>query len=165
MKLFDIVNTPLSGINLIEASAGTGKTYAIEGLYVRLIVEKTMPVDRILVVTFTRAAAGELKERIRKKLLSAKDAFIRNGCDDPVINALVTGLNNKAQAKENIQNALINFDEAAIFTIHGFCQKLLNENSFETNSPFASEIISDQIDLFKEIAEDFWRLNFYSAPP
>ena len=75
MKSFDILNSPLSGTNLIEASAGTGKTYTIEGLFVRLILEKRLLVDQILVVTFTNAATEELKDRIRSKLLEDLPEF------------------------------------------------------------------------------------------
>ena len=77
MQKFDIINTPLTGTNLIEASAGTGKTYAISGQFVRLIIERHFTADQILVVTFTKAATNELKERIRKKLMEAKEAFVR----------------------------------------------------------------------------------------
>ena len=75
MKEFDLVNAPLSGANLIEAGAGTGKTYTIESLFLRLIIEKKLAVDQILVVTFTKAATEELKGRIRNKLIKAKDTF------------------------------------------------------------------------------------------
>ncbi|MCJ7617357.1 MAG: UvrD-helicase domain-containing protein, partial [Desulfobacterales bacterium] len=74
MNKFDLQSVPLSGINLIEASAGTGKTSSITGLFLRLILEKGLLVDQILVVTFTKAATAELKERIRNKLLQAKEA-------------------------------------------------------------------------------------------
>ena len=84
MKTFDILNSPLIGTNLIEASAGTGKTYTIEGLFVRLILEKQLLVDQILVVTFTNAATEELKDRIRSKLLEAKFAFIKEPVSDGV---------------------------------------------------------------------------------
>ncbi len=75
MKKFDLLNTPLKGASLIEASAGTGKTYAITGLFLRLILEKNFAVDRILVVTYTEAATAELKERIRSRLLVTRDAI------------------------------------------------------------------------------------------
>jgi len=68
IRQFDLLNCPLEGTNLIEASAGTGKTYAICGLFVRLVLEKKLSVDKILVVTFTEAATAELKERIRVRL-------------------------------------------------------------------------------------------------
>jgi exodeoxyribonuclease V beta subunit len=75
LEPLDLINTPLEGINLIEASAGTGKTYTIEGLFLRLILEKQFRVDQILVVTFTIAATEELRDRIRTKLLQAEKAF------------------------------------------------------------------------------------------
>ena len=77
MKEFDLINAPLHGTNLIEAGAGTGKTYTIESLFIRLIIENNLTVDQILVVTFTKAATEELKERIRNKLVKAKKAFIK----------------------------------------------------------------------------------------
>ena len=79
MKPFDLLNAPLAGSNLIEASAGTGKTYNIEGLFIRLVLEMQLPVDQILVLTFTNAATEELKIRIRNKLVQARDAFTA-GC-------------------------------------------------------------------------------------
>ncbi|MBW2436845.1 MAG: UvrD-helicase domain-containing protein, partial [Deltaproteobacteria bacterium] len=69
MKPLDLINCPLEGINLIEASAGTGKTFTIEGLFLRLICERQLQIDQILVVTFTKAATEELKDRIRSKLV------------------------------------------------------------------------------------------------
>ncbi|MGD8258875.1 MAG: UvrD-helicase domain-containing protein, partial [Desulfobacterales bacterium] len=76
MQPFDLLHTPLEGICLIEASAGTGKTYNIEGLFIRLILELQLQVDQILVLTFTNAATEELKDRIRNKLVQTKDAFM-----------------------------------------------------------------------------------------
>ncbi len=69
MQLFDLINSPLSGPVLIEASAGTGKTYTISGLFVRLVIEHGLSVDQILVVTYTTAATQELKTRIRQRLI------------------------------------------------------------------------------------------------
>ena len=77
-----MLNAPLEGSSLIEASAGTGKTYNIEGLFIRLILEMQLQVDQILVLTFTNAATEELKDRIRSKLVEAKDAFAAGGSDD-----------------------------------------------------------------------------------
>ncbi|UCE06114.1 MAG: UvrD-helicase domain-containing protein, partial [bacterium] len=86
---FDFVNSPLEGTNLIEASAGTGKTYAITGLFLRLVLEKELAVDQILVVTFTEAATEELKDRIRTKLRDAIIAFSTGKSDDSTLNDLV----------------------------------------------------------------------------
>ena len=165
MKTFDPANTPLVGTNLIEASAGTGKTYTIAGLFLRLVLEKNLPVDQILVVTFTKAATEELKYRIRNKLLQAKSAFLKGKSDDILIDSLVKKLDNPALAVQLIQDTLVDFDNAAIFTIHGFCGRILHENAFETKSLFDTELVTDQHGLFQEIADDFWREHFYNLPP
>jgi exodeoxyribonuclease V beta subunit len=164
LKNFDILNSPLSGTNLIEASAGTGKTYNIEGLFVRLIVEKQLLVDQILVVTFTNAATEELKDRIRSKLLEAKNAFVAGISEDQFLNALVANHDDPRTAIQILHDALINFDTAAIYTIHGFCQRLLTENAFETGSRFNTELVTDQADILQEVVDDFWRKHFYDAP-
>ena len=165
MKKFDIINTPLTGTNLIEASAGTGKTYAISGLFVRLIIERQFTADQILVVTFTKAATDELKERIRKKLMEAKEAFIKGAGKDSFINELVQKTDDRKQAADRLYDALVDFDRAAIFTIHGFCQRILHENAFETGSLYDTELITDQNSLLLEIAEDFWRNKLYRQSP
>jgi len=147
LETFDILNSPLTGTNLIEASAGTGKTYTIEGLFIRLILEKRLLVDQILVVTFTNAAAEELKDRIRSKLLETKNAFIEGISADQFLNALIDNHNDTKTAIQMIHDALINFDTAAIYTIHGFCQRLLTENAFETGGLFDTELVTDQTDI------------------
>ncbi|NNL41351.1 MAG: exodeoxyribonuclease V subunit beta, partial [Desulfobacterales bacterium] len=164
MKNFDLINTPLEGTNLIEASAGTGKTYAISGLFVRLVMEKKFTADQILVVTFTKAATEELKERIRKKLIQAKQAFSKGTSEDRFINDLVQNTENHRQAAARLHDALVDFDRAAIFTIHGFCQRILHENAFETQSLYDTELITDEKQLLLEIAEDFWRNKIYRLP-
>lgn len=164
MKPLDLLNTPLEGINLIEASAGTGKTYTIEALYLRLILEKQLPVDQILVVTFTKAATAELRDRIRKKLLLAEDAFSRGTSQDSFLRDLLKHRQDPAAAVDSIHDALVEFDKASIFTIHGFCARILYEHAFETANLFDTELISDQTEWIREVGEDFWRKNFYEAP-
>ena len=164
MKQFDILHAPLSGTNLIEASAGTGKTYTIAGLFIRLIIEKQIPSDNILVVTFTKAATSDLKERIRNKLVETKEAFLKGTCSDSVIHALVKKYKNNKVSTRLLEDALIDFDKASIFTIHGFCQRILVENAFETQNLFDTKLISDQSIIIQEIAEDFWRKQFYNLP-
>jgi exodeoxyribonuclease V beta subunit len=164
MKIFHPINTPLAGANLIEASAGTGKTYTITGLYIRLIIEESLTVDKILVVTFTKAATEELKERIRHRLIQAKKAFTSGWSDDFFINELVEKHKDSVLVEQRIQNAIFDFDNAAIFTIHGFCQRILNENAFETRSLFDTELVSGQDAFLQEAADDFWREHFYRMP-
>ena len=165
MKPFDLLNTPLKGKNLIEASAGTGKTYNIEGLFIRLVVEMQLPVDQILVLTFTNAATEELKIRIRNKLLQARGAFATGRSPDPLVESLLKIYPDHEAARRRLNEALIDYDQAAIFTIHGFCQRLIHENAFETHSLFDTELVSNQSSLIQEVVDDFWREIFYTAPP
>jgi exodeoxyribonuclease V beta subunit len=168
MKEFDPINSPLDGKNLIEAAAGTGKTYAVTCLFVRLIIEKGLAVKDILVVTFTVAATEELKDRIRKKLKDALDSFAKGQCDESFLRGLLKKYPDEGDRKiavERLTAAIRDFDEAAIFTIHGFCQRMLYENAFESGSLFDVEMVTNQEDLREEIVEDFWRSHFYDSLP
>lgn len=160
-----LLETPLSGVRLIEASAGTGKTYTIAGLFVRLVVEQGLTVDRILVVTYTRAATEELKTRIRSRLAEARDAFSAGGSTDAFLGPLVERSADQPNALRNLDRAVRDFDRACIFTIHGFCQRVLSEYAFETGAAFDFELAPDPLNLRREVAEDFWRRQFYNAPP
>lgn len=164
MKPFDLLNAPLAGVNLIEASAGTGKTYNIEGLFMRLILERQLRVDQILVLTFTKAATEELRVRIRRKLVLAKDAFGGKAIDDLLIKDLIRRQPDSKKAGRRLHEALVDFDLAAVFTIHGFCQRVLHENAFETQSLFDTELITNQNLLIQEVVDDFWRRSFYQLP-
>ena len=160
----DLLNTPLKGSNLIEASAGTGKTFAISHLFIRLLLEKEFPSSSVLVVTFTDAATQELKERIYLLLKEALAAFMSNFSDDPFFQELLRRIEHE-KAIELLSSALHSFDSISIYTIHGFCQKVLSEHSFESGINFESVIITDQNELVSQITDDFWRINFYSASP
>lgn len=158
---FDPLLSPLKGRNLIEASAGTGKTFTITRLFIRLLLEQELPVSSILVVTFTEAATLELRERIYLLLKESLKAFNESTSDDPLLQKLLrTILPNKAQSLLN--NALNNFDNCAIFTIHGFCQRILSDYTFESDSTFGATLITDQQELIDEAACDFWRIHFYN---
>ena len=166
MDDFDLLNAPLEGTNLIEASAGTGKTYTIAGLFVRLVLEKAIPAREILVVTYTIAATEELRDRIRKKLREAEKAFLWGRSADQFLHALLQKYpeeTDRRLARERLRAAICDFDEAAIFTIHSFCQRILLENAFESGSLFDAELVTDQKKLKEEIVEDFWRSHFYGA--
>ena len=165
LQEFDLLDGPLQGTNLIEASAGTGKTYAITALFLRLILEKALFVDQILVVTYTVAATEELRDRIRRKLREAIAAFSSGQSADRFLTELVRKIPNRKEAVARLQVALHDFDEAPIFTIHGFCQRTLHERAFESGSLFDTELSTDQQSIPEEIANDFWRRHFYQAPP
>jgi exodeoxyribonuclease V beta subunit len=166
MKPFNLEDTPLDGVHLIEAGAGTGKTYAITGLFLRLIVEQGTGIERILVVTYTKAATEELKGRIRRRLLAAR-AFLSGDAaagSDLLIEALVRKGLAPRRALQRIQDALVDFDRAAIFTIHGFCQRVLHHFAFETGHLFEAELVQDALPMIQEVADDFWRRYISRAP-
>ena len=164
-KVFDPIETPLEGANLIEASAGTGKTYTISGLFLRLLLEKNLSVHEILVVTFTEAATQELRDRIRSKIREAVDAVSTGKSGDSFLTRLMRQQASPDTALRILQEALRAFDEASIFTIHGFCRRMLHENAFESGSLFDTELVTDPSAMIQESVEDFWRRNFYTASP
>jgi len=168
LKPFDLLQAPLSGRNLIEANAGTGKTYAISGLFLRLVVERALPVNEILVLTYTVAATEELKDRIRKILRKALDSLRQGQADDPFLSSYQERLSAEGwtnSARQRLTAALRDFDEASIFTIHGFCQRTLQENAFESSSTFDAELITETDKITDRILQDFWRRHFYEATP
>ncbi len=162
---FDLLESPLEGTNLIEASAGTGKTSTLAALVIRLILEQRYRVDEILVVTYTVAATEELRDRIRRKIRGALDALLTGKSADPFLAQLLPKVPHPEEAKRLLQEALHDFDRASIFTIHGFCQRLLYEKAFETGSLFHTEFIpEEESNLKEEVVADFWRRHFYPAP-
>ena len=158
----DVFHCPLDGIRLVEASAGTGKTWNICGLYLRLLLEAELEVQQILVVTFTRAATAELKSRIRARIVETL-AWL-DGADsgaDPFVARLVDALEARGHSRDvmrkRLDPALQAFDEAAIFTIHGYCQRALADTPFAAGLPFALELGEDDLELRLEASRDFWR--------
>ena len=156
---FDLVHTPLDlGVTRLEASAGTGKTFALAGLFLRLLVEEKIPASDILVVTFTEAATAELRDRIRRRLTEALHALEGKPADDLLLLELVTRAQpDRAAAINSLRNALEIFDLVSISTIHGFCQRTLQDSAFESGSLFNVELIADQDRLLHEIAADYFR--------
>ncbi len=156
----------LPGVTLIEASAGTGKTFTIAGLFLRLLLEKKFSVSEILVVTYTEAATEELRGRIRQTLADATAAFIAGSSPNPFLQSLVERHRNGSLGiLARLEQALSNFDEAPIFTIHGFCQRQLRDRAFESGALFDTILLTDPSALLQEIADDYWRRNFYGADP
>lgn len=162
------LDVDLRGVNLIEASAGTGKTWTITTLYLRMLLELSqVHVGSILVVTFTRAATAELKDRVRKRLRRAVGAFGGEPCpDDPDLAALVArrrGRFDPAHDRALLQAALRNFDEAPILTLHAFCQRMLQQHAFESGVRFDTTLVTDQSEFVDEIAYDFWARTVYEG--
>ena len=149
---------PLGGLLLIEASAGTGKTWNITSLYLRQLLERALTVDQILVVTFTRAATDELRQRIRNRLQEA--LTLLDDPSDPQDPELARWLAERDQPQADarrLRAALASLDGAAIHTIHGFCQRVLTEHAFETGTLFDARFIEDDEPLRQRAAQDFWR--------
>ncbi|MDY6967576.1 MAG: exodeoxyribonuclease V subunit beta [Spirochaetota bacterium] len=166
MNDFNIIKDPLMGTNLIEASAGTGKTYTLSSLFLRLILDKGFLIDDILAVTYTEAATKELRLRIRRKIRNAFDSLTHidiGTSGDELLNEFVGKYRNDEGAISRLRHALINFDEASVFTIHGFCHRMLLQNAFESRSLFDTELLTDRDYLIQGIVDDFWRINFYTA--
>lgn len=157
----------LEGINCIEASAGTGKTYTISHLYLRLIIEKELSIDNILVVTFTNAATDELRSRIRTIIKVAYE-MVEERCSDEIIkkySELYEYLNTmcakdsgnyRLQIKEKLQLALSEIDKAHIYTIHSFCSRTLNEFAFESRTLYGSTLVEDESPYIQRVVEDFY---------
>jgi len=154
---FDLFAVPFDGTMRIEASAGTGKTHTLADLYLRLVAEGGRSVDQILVVTYTVAATGELRDRIRRRLAEARAHFEGRPTDDEVVRRLRERAQERGAAARRLAEAVRSFDEAVVFTIHGFCQRVLAECAFESGQPFASELLPDEHDLLQEVVDDFWR--------
>ena len=165
----DPLSLPLHGTRLIEASAGTGKTWTITALYLRLVLgrhgsgQPLLP-PQILVLTFTKAATAELRERIRGRLAEAVDAFRRNATDDGYLRRLIDaypGDEARALAARQLELAAQWMDEAAVHTIHGWCQRMLGQHAFDGGHPLLQEVGADESDLLAEAVRDYWRLHFF----
>jgi len=171
--LLDPFTLPLRGSRLIEASAGTGKTWTIAALYLRLVLghgeSAVAPLspEQILVVTFTRAATRELGERIRARLVEAAACFRGEREPDPADSFLRQLLQSYKEADRQQQaawllsNAAENMDVAAIFTIDAWCQRMLREHAFDSGSLFDEKLVADERELFDLAVKDVWRQQIY----
>ena len=157
MEPLNLCTAPLDGTTLIEASAGTGKTYTLTGLFVRLLLEKNLTVDQILVVTFTDAATEELRERIRKRLSDVAGVLSGEMVADEELELDLLTRFDGTDAARRLELALRNFDLAQVFTIHGFCQRMLGRNGFECSALFDTQLEPDLSDLRRQVCVDFWR--------
>ncbi|WP_369718428.1 exodeoxyribonuclease V subunit beta [Klebsiella quasipneumoniae] len=165
----DPLRLPLRGERLIEASAGTGKTFTIAALYLRLLLglggeaayPRAISVEELLVVTFTEAATEELRGRIRSNIHELRIACMRGESDNPLYSALLAEIVDKDDAVKTLLLAERQMDEAAVFTIHGFCQRMLSLNAFESGMLFEQQLIEDESRLRYQACADFWRRHCY----
>ena len=162
------LDLPLDGVRLVEASAGTGKTYTLATLVTRLVVERGLRIGQVLAVTFTEAATQELRKRIRERLqlaLALVDAAPADG--ESAEAALTRALLQRHRAasgegdaalRRRLRQAAVEIDLAAIFTIHGFCARVLREHALEAGQGFdAPELLASDAELRNEVAADLWR--------
>ncbi|MGH8160262.1 MAG: exodeoxyribonuclease V subunit beta [Rhodanobacter sp.] len=162
---------PLHGRILIEASAGTGKTWNIGLIYLRLLLERDLRVEQILVTTFTDAAAQELRERLRRRLVEAERLLqslpSTSATDD---NALENYLRARCPDAESIRRTLrrvqlarTDLDRAPVSTIHALCQRIQRDYPLESGAAFANDKLFDEQQLQRECVEDFWRRRYLTG--
>lgn len=172
---------PLDARVLIEASAGTGKTYNIALIYLRLLLERALGVEQILVTTFTDAAAQELRERLRLRIIEAGkwlqahvDALTAEArspltCpleDDSLASYLAALCPDHASARlalRRVQLARADLDRAPISTIHALCQRIQRDFPLQSHAAFVSPAVADEDDLMRECIEDFWRRRYLAG--
>jgi exodeoxyribonuclease V beta subunit len=163
---FNANQIELSGSNLIEASAGTGKTYSITLLVLRLLVQKETDIRKILMVTFTKAAVAELDERIRTMVRNSYDYLTLNTNIDDNLKTIIDAAaeTNRVKCLQLLKVALLQLDELSIFTIHSFAQQMLVEFAFETGQLFGVEMLSDESEILERSSNRYWRENIAPLP-
>lgn len=165
----DLSDSPIPyGVTVLEASAGTGKTFAIAGLWLRMLLEIGISHDRILVVTYTDAAASELRQRIHQRLVAALEAVRSDETTDRFLSAVLHRCREQDpelhETTRRLEQARDDFDEAPIGTIHGFCHRSLRTHAFETGSWFDADLVPDVRVRNKELIRDWWQSLFAQAP-
>jgi exodeoxyribonuclease V beta subunit len=163
METLNVRTLPLDKKNLIEASAGTGKTFTIGLIVLRLLLREEFPltIEKIVLITFTDSAALELQRKTAEKILGAYKMWEENSFkDNDDFSFIIKEAKDSKNAqikKANLLDAIARIDEMPVFTIHGFCRRLLGEFSFETGSFEKKDIITDQSNIERIITADFWR--------
>jgi exodeoxyribonuclease V beta subunit len=163
---FDLCGPLPSGVTVLEASAGTGKTYAIAALAARYVADGT-PLDRLLLITFTRIATGELRDRVRERLVACEQelssilAGAPDPATDPVVSLLATGSADEVRRRrDRLARAVADFDAATIATTHGFCQEVLAELGTIGDLDRETEFVEDVSDLLEQALDDLYVRRF-----
>lgn len=171
MDVFDLTGPLPRGTALLEASAGTGKTFAIGALVTRYVAEGVVPLDQMLVVTFGRAATQELRDRVRGALLRAERAFAAalagsdTGPVDEVLAALLDVDDAERAARHRrLADALTAFDHATIATIHQFCQLVLRSLGVAGDTEPGAELVESLTELTVEVVDDLYLRRYGNAP-
>lgn len=145
------------GIHLVEASAGTGKTYSIAQLVVRFVVEEGISVEEMGVVTFTRAATAELRQRIQQRMLEVRGALAGGESQDAHLAEWIEALSDHEAARRRLSAELLKLDLMPIQTIHGFCQHALRQQALEAGELLGQRMLEEDGQLLQAIVDDFWR--------
>ena len=170
MTEFNPEEQTLVGAHSIEASAGTGKTYSITILWLRMLLEEGLSIDQILISTFTKAATAELQERLLAALREAKAAVQRlkgegeGEADNMVEGVVARAIKGGVDVEFLLDKALSNFDLAPIFTIHGFCQTLLSRMALEMGGDPDLELVENDDEFRKTLVEDLMMMERNHAP-
>jgi exodeoxyribonuclease V beta subunit len=173
VRPFDVCGPLPTGVTVLEASAGTGKTYTIAALAARYVAEGT-PLHELLLVTFTRMATGELRDRVRERLVSAEQALDRAlagappSDSDEVHRLLAEGTREEVgMRRDRLARALADFDAATIATTHGFCQEVLGGLGIAGDVDPDGVFVEDTSDLLDEVVDDLYvrRFHRHGAPP
>ncbi|TDD28294.1 exodeoxyribonuclease V subunit beta [Kribbella turkmenica] len=167
MESFDLLGPLPTGTTVLEASAGTGKTYALAGLVTRYVAEGRARLDEMLLITFGRAASQELRERVRAQLLEAEQATASPGrwtADDGLLGHLVRGSADEvAERRHRLRDALANFDAATIATTHQFCQLVLRSLGVAGDTDAGVTLVDDLEPLVAEVVDDLYLGHFGGA--
>ena len=162
MKNLNASTIALQGKHLIEASAGTGKTHNITRIFLRLLLERELPIEQILVMTFTKDATEEIRGRIDDFIRQSLHSWDELIVSDDYFQSLSVNLADKGigarEVKARLSQALLYIDEAAIFTIHGFCKRVLNQYAFASGISFNALMETDTQDITLEACQDWYRV-------
>ena len=170
---FDVCGELPTGMTLLQASAGTGKTFTIAALTTRYVAEGILPIDRLLVITFTRMATGELRERVRERLVRAFEGLVDvlGGAgpgahpDDEVVSLLAQGTTAEIEARrDRLGKAIADFDAATIETTHGFCLQVLYGLGTAGDVDREVTLVEDVSDLMEEVVDDLYLRKFATRP-
>ncbi|WP_159076077.1 UvrD-helicase domain-containing protein [Microvirgula aerodenitrificans] len=170
-EALDLFALQPQGVQLIEASAGTGKTWTLSSLAVRLVAEHGHAVSELLIVTYTKAATAELRDRIRQRMVDAHAVLggEREPGSDAFLSRLPVALDTAGVSRERalrrLTYAIRTMDEAAVYTIHSFCQRVLTDRAFECAMPFDAELVPDENALIAELVDDAWRTTVVDRHP
>ena len=167
---FDVCGKLPRGMTLLQASAGTGKTFTIAALTTRYVAEG-LPIDRLLVITFTRMATGELRERVRERLVRAFDGLVASvdggvaPSDDEIVRHLAEAPSEEVEKRRHrLGKAIADFDSATIETTHGFCLQVLYGLGTAGDVDREVTLVEDVSDLMEEVVDDLYLRRFANKP-